>query len=541
MIRQYFTLCKLAEELRQICGSRLTECFTQEKETAYFRFESNNKIYFLECSIATSGAMFLRPDFNRAKKNTLDLFPALFAQEVQNVEIAEHDRIISFDFPNGILHFCLFGSASGNILLTDDDDKITDAFKHPKTFFGTQFQTKSPDLKRLSEFSADTKLETALSSILKGGKIYATEICFCLGENPVKLLENLSFDEIFNIEQAVFVLRREILASKKFDLVRTKRDDLTLSLVPLHSENDFLPVVASFSSVSEAIRARISRQTSEKHFSVRKNEILRNLSRRLTKIERALQAMEEEKIASSRSEERQLFGELLMSQKNLHTKGQSLLETEDWNGEIVQIRLKSELSLLENAEEYFKKARTAKEAKIRRGERFFGYQNEKIILENAIKQLNFVLSQKMLDEFLRDFYQLFRKMDEQEEKKGSAYREFELEGGYTVYVGKSAANNDELTMRFAKPNDWWFHARGVSGSHVVLRGSGGEKPPKHILQQTAAIAAWYSKAKNAKFTPVAFTQKKYVRKSKGANVGAVVIEREEVVMVQPTIPAGAKE
>jgi len=113
---------------------------------------------------------------------------------------------------------------------------------------------------------------------------------------------------------------------------------------------------------------------------------------------------------------------------------------------------------------------------------------------------------------------------------------FRLDDVYTLYVGKSAANNDELTMRFAKQNDWWFHARGVSGSHAILRGGGSEKPPKQILEQAAAIAAYYSHARNASYTPVVYTQRKYVRKPKGANVGAVTLERETVIMVRPSIP-----
>ena len=61
----------------------------------------------------------------------------------------------------------------------------------------------------------------------------------------------------------------------------------------------------------------------------------------------------------------------------------------------------------------------------------------------------------------------------------SKYREFPLEEGFMLYVGKSAANNDELTMKFAKQNDIWLHARGVSGSHAVIRVTG--KNPQNAL------------------------------------------------------------
>ena len=98
-------------------------------------------------------------------------------------------------------------------------------------------------------------------------------------------------------------------------------------------------------------------------------------------------------------------------------------------------------------------------------------------------------------------------------------------------------------MKFAKPNDIWMHARGSSGSHTVLRSPNTKeaKPPKPILKLAAQITAYYSKQKNAKYVPVAYTQKKNVHKPRGANPGAVVMRREEVVMVEPMLPAGEVE
>ncbi len=88
-----------------------------------------------------------------------------------------------------------------------------------------------------------------------------------------------------------------------------------------------------------------------------------------------------------------------------------------------------------------------------------------------------------------------------------------------------------------------MHARGSSGSHTVLRSPTGKeaKPPKYVLQAAASITAYYSKQKNAKYVPVAYTFKKYVHKPKGAAVGAVVMSREEVIMAEPKLPSGAKE
>jgi predicted ribosome quality control (RQC) complex YloA/Tae2 family protein len=103
-------------------------------------------------------------------------------------------------------------------------------------------------------------------------------------------------------------------------------------------------------------------------------------------------------------------------------------------------------------------------------------------------------------------------------------------------VGKSSANNDLLTMKYAKPHDLWFHVRGASGSHTVLKVHGGDPPPRAVVHQAASIAAYYSKMRNAGNVPVAYCERKHVRKPKGAAAGAVVLEREKTILVKPGLP-----
>jgi predicted ribosome quality control (RQC) complex YloA/Tae2 family protein len=117
------------------------------------------------------------------------------------------------------------------------------------------------------------------------------------------------------------------------------------------------------------------------------------------------------------------------------------------------------------------------------------------------------------------------------------FRVFTVEGGFQVWAGKDSRNNDLLTMKHARPNDLWFHARGSGGSHVVLRmGSGKGEVSKRAIEQAAAIAAYYSKMKSSKLVPVAMTQRKYVRKPRGAPAGTVAVEREKVLLVEPALP-----
>jgi predicted ribosome quality control (RQC) complex YloA/Tae2 family protein len=125
----------------------------------------------------------------------------------------------------------------------------------------------------------------------------------------------------------------------------------------------------------------------------------------------------------------------------------------------------------------------------------------------------------------------------EERSQTSLYRHFIIEGKYNVYVGKDSKNNDTLTTQFAKQNDFWFHARSVSGSHVVLRVENTkESIPKNILQKVASLTAYYSKSKTSKLAPVSYTLKKYVTKNKNHDPGQVSLSKENVLLVRPEIP-----
>ncbi len=114
--------------------------------------------------------------------------------------------------------------------------------------------------------------------------------------------------------------------------------------------------------------------------------------------------------------------------------------------------------------------------------------------------------------------------------------EYRISGGWIVLAGKTDEDNDYLSLKVANPNDYWFHVRGMPGSHVILREKEGEEPDKSVLKETAAIAAWHSKARTGGITAVSCTQAKYVSKPGGAKPGTVTIKKEIVLKVRPGIP-----
>ena len=115
--------------------------------------------------------------------------------------------------------------------------------------------------------------------------------------------------------------------------------------------------------------------------------------------------------------------------------------------------------------------------------------------------------------------------------------EYELPGGWIVLAGRAQDDNDYLSLKMAKANDWWFHVKGLSGSHVILRVPSGEEPDNGTVKAAAAVAAWHSKKRESKQVAVSCTRARFVTKPRGAKAGTVEIRKEKVLKVRPAIPA----
>jgi len=114
--------------------------------------------------------------------------------------------------------------------------------------------------------------------------------------------------------------------------------------------------------------------------------------------------------------------------------------------------------------------------------------------------------------------------------------EYTLPGGHRVMAGKTDADNDRLSLKIAGPDDWWFHVRGMPGSHVVLVVTKDHPPDRETLNRAAAIAAYHSKARSGGVVAVSGTLARHVSKPRGAKPGTVQIRKERLFKVRPALP-----
>lgn len=224
------------------------------------------------------------------------------------------------------------------------------------------------------------------------------------------------------------------------------------------------------------------------------------------------------------------IGHILMANLHLLQKGQTLATLFNfYRNEPIEIELKKDISPQENAARYYKKAKNRKkEIELKQ------VQLEQSTLKLAQLQLEWEKLEKAAS-----IKELKPWIKEEKQKEAVSIREkfrrFEL-NGFQVYVGKNALNNDLLTLKFAHKDDLWLHAKGVSGSHVIIKHKPQLPFPEPVISFAASIAAHYSSSAGAEWVPVIYTPKKYVRKPKGAHAGQVAVEREEIILVRPALP-----
>ena len=106
--------------------------------------------------------------------------------------------------------------------------------------------------------------------------------------------------------------------------------------------------------------------------------------------------------------------------------------------------------------------------------------------------------------------------------------------GYHMYVGKNNFQNEELTFKIATGNDWWFHAKGIPGSHVIVK-SNNEELPDTTFEEAARLAAYYSKGKGQEKVEIDYIQKKHVKKPAGGKPGLVIYHTNYSMMIDDNI------
>lgn len=532
MYKSYYYLNRLTLELNSILvGKRIISIFSQEKDRLIIQLDGQEEL-FIEISVNHSDPFInIRNKFSRAKKNTVEFFTELIHHTIKDVLIASDDRIIKFVTDSCDLIFAIRGKYTNIFCNSDTLKSFKNEDEENLLKFRNEFETKDFS-KRLN--IPDSKLINgkSIKEIRNEYRFIGREI-----ENEVNARKRDTKEDselLLNVLQDILTKDPAVYTDEKSSEIHIGFD--SLRIFSTYEKQLFDSTIKAF---NHFLSKRY--QFEEKNSKLKKvNSYLdKELKKCTTRLNSLLAIIEK----GSREDEYNKIANLLLINLHKINHGVSEIEVEDiYNSDLkLLIKLDDKLSAKKNVDRYFEKSR---DSKINFEKSTKLYLNTKKEFEKLKSYHVQIENNPLLEELNRIMKELKIKDEEkQQEKDGieSKFKHYLIEKKYHVFVGKDSVNNDLLTTRFAKQNDFWFHARSVSGSHVVLRiDNTKEVVPKSILKKAASLAAYHSKAKTAGIVPVSYTLKKYVVKRKSQPAGQVSLLKEDVLLVKPEIAFDAE-
>lgn len=481
MHNNYYFLKQISARLEQeLKDYTLVSCFSQNKDEIVFEFNNAKKSFFIRADLQGDFSCLTFPDgFKRARKNSIDLFDEAIMKKVVGVRqfLNERSFMVNLEEGFGVL-FKMHGNKS-NVLLVKDGE-VTEGFKE--------------SLSR--EMVGDREIDMS-NPITFGRRVWDK----AEGRSVNEIIEELNLGDFFIYEDDKGVY---------LSLLKENRN-------ALHSFKDPIEAVNVFYNL------KVTRTAFEKE----KHAIVSSLRTEIASTKSWLEKTARRTGELKGDEHYKMWGDLLMA--NLHAvgAGKETIELEDfYNQQKITIKLDPQLSPQKNAERYYRKGKNQQIeiAKL----------NEAI--EAKVKKLKKTEEELEKVEKAVGLHALPRLAAEKKTQTlALPYREIVYKG-FKIWIGKDAKANDELTLKNSYKEDLWLHVRDDSGSHVLIKHQAGKSFPKDVIETAASYAAFFSKRKTESLCSVIVTPKKFVRKRKGDPPGAVVVEREEVILVEPKNP-----
>lgn len=546
----YLTLQRLVEEFRSILnGGTITDSYTQQKQEQVLEVESvGGQIWQVQLSAhARYPFILLREPVKRARLST-GVVPQLIGLKIKDLSLWEGERVVVFSFGNSELRYLiqLFRNQA-NFFLLDAEDRIVSAFKKQKKHLGKVYRLKESTLLDPRQMEPEPFLaelqsapEAPLGWLLRRRFLFLTPVVVRelllrseLDENlPVESIPEGKLTELFREMQA-------FLRACQQDLPRIYWDEdypETFALTELHQYAQLRCV--TYPSVNEALKTFIFRRQKMDRLREKTGRISELIEQKIGQLNHIIAQLQSLPDEADKRAFYQKMGELLLAQLHRVSPGSEEAELIDYfdpEQRTVRVRLNPHLSARENARNYFRRAKEAGKRRQELEERLRHLEKERSELLRMKERFPLTRSFKELNRIEKRLMEMHI-LQTAPEKMEEVYRPYKryFFRDWEIWVGKSARANDEMTFRAAHKEDWWLHAQGVSGSHVVVRNPRRQEHlPREVQEYAARLAAINSGARHSSYVPVMITRVKYVRKPRGSAPGAVLPERTRTIFVEP--------
>ena len=299
----------------------------------------------------------------------------------------------------------------------------------------------------------------------------------------------------------------------------------------------------SFDNLNQTLQKLFSMEIAQSQGSRKLQALISVTRNEIEKLKKTEDKLKKELTSLEDAQAYKKYGDLLLNHLLEIKRGAEYIELTDYSTtehKKIRLSLDPSLSPKKNAEAYFKKYQKAQTGITTLNQRIAETESQIMDLskiESALLGKERISLEKI--EFKLTSLGLLKapRPKKKEQKKGRySPREFVSADGFKILVGRNNKENDYLTFKIAKPDDLWFHAQNVPGSHVVLKkGERKKYPTPKAIQQAASLAAYYSQAKSSRKVTVIYTLAKYVKKSKNAPPGLVKVEKMKSILVEPKL------
>lgn len=578
-----FVISNMIHELTEkLVGGRIVKISQPEKDELILTIKNYDQFKLFISASAGLPLIYLtensKPNPMNAPNFCMLLRKHLNSARIISITQPEFERIVQIeiehldemgDLCKKYLIVEIMGKHS-NIIFCDQEFKIVDSIKHisgfvssvrevlpgreyfiPKTMekFNPMTITKEEFME--SVLSKPISITKALYQSLTGiSPLLANEICHRAsidGEQPTAILTEDIKLHLYNN----FLRVMELVSSHDYapNIVYKNGEPIEFSSLTLTCYEGVEGISAeAYDSISTLLEHYFSKKNTITRIRQKSADLRKIVTNAIERSSKKYDLQQKQLKDTEKRDKYKVYGELLTTYGYSAEPGaKSIRVLNYYTNEEIDIPLDPELTALENAKQYFEKYNKLKRTYEALTKFIVETKEELEHLESIKTSFDIALQEEDLVELKEELIQFGyvkrhftagkgpgNKKQNKKPKITSKPFHYLSSDGYHIYVGKNNFQNDELTFNFANGGDWWFHAKGIPGSHVIVK-SGGDELPDRVFEEAGSLAAYYSKGRDGEKVEIDYVERKHIKKPSGAKPGFVVYYTNYSLIASPDI------
>lgn len=564
------TMSVLAKELNErLQTGQIQKLYQIDKTTLLFKIRALNEDQNLIITVGATPAMYLSKPLQDLPKEPSSLCMFLRkhieGSRIVKVEQINGDRIMCIQtdklemdgsITSTLIYVELMGKYSNCIFV--QDGVILESLIHVSPLMNRERSISPklqyelpPNANRVSLMDFDYNeirnllvsfgngsVQQSIRAIFNGfGKPLLDEVLYNANLNGNEIITDLEASQVDKLANALYDLKMMLQNGNGLLSLVNDNHKKAYSTFILHNYN----VVKTYETISEALEETIH---STKAIHTADKELEKILTAAIKKEEGRHQKIKEELEDTNKMDTYKLYGDLLMINAHLQVQYEPSIELQNLlsdEGEMLTIPLKPNLTIVENAQWYYKLYTKLKNRMVS-GEYQLNASTTKLeYLKSILYSISLATTRESLEEIRKECMDagIIKKSKKPLSYKlgKSNYIHLTIDEG-EMFIGRNNQQNEYLTHRFAKPTDIWFHTQDIQGSHLILRLN--VEPDDMILSRVAQYAAYFSKARETSKVPVDYTYIKNIKKPPGSPLGFVIFNTHQTMIVEPKKPEDRK-